>query len=278
MVYPVPFPAGHADLHTHIWLFAAVALGAAGFCFAVCRALASRSEVDRQVAVLQEQQRLARELHDDLAQLVTFLHINLTALERELGSSGDPELSRRVNELLLATEGVYDKIRELICCRRMEGVYGEGFSTALQACAHEFAVLTGIPVRVELPPDDTTRIQGPVSAQLVRIIREALHNIYRHSGARQARISAEVTDIDLIVNVSDNGRGFEPSTVVAPFKHGLQIMRERAELVRGSLCVTTAPGEGTQITVKVPLDQERSKWNNQCESWSLMTTPSSSRG
>lgn len=272
------YPVSLDHRTSHLALIGLLGVGAGAFSFAVYWTLSSRSELDRQITLLQEQQRLARELHDDLAQLVAFLHLALAGWERELDPTVDPEISRRVKELRLVTEGIYEKVREVVCCRRMEGVSGEGFFTALRACAQEFSARTEIPVRVELPPDATAPIPGSVATQLFQIVREALCNIYRHSGATQATITTETVDADLVVIVTDDGRGFDPATARAASKQGLQIMRERAALARGSLSVMTAPGEGTCITVRVPLAREKPKWKDQFESWSPTTTRSSAEG
>lgn len=268
------YPKVLDHLTSHLLHIGVFTVGAGIFCIVICRILASKSEMDRQIMLLQEHQRLARELHDDLAQLLAFLHLNLAAWDRELGPSEDSGLRRRVQELRLTTEGIYEKVREVICGRCLEEAPRGGLFSALRACAQEFTVRTGIPVRAELPSDEITPIPGPVATQLLRIVREALCNIYRHAGVGEAMISAEVTDNDLIVTVADNGRGFNPRTAPSPSRRGLQVMRERAELVGGSLSVTTAPGEGTRITVGVPLHREKPKWKDRSSSWWLTTTPS----
>jgi signal transduction histidine kinase len=278
LLCPLLHPAGPENIRTHLWLIGLVALGAGAFCFIFCRTISSRSEVDCQAMLLQEQQRLARDLHDDLAQLVASLHLAMAAWERELDSMKEPGLKRRVKELRLTTENIYDKVRAMICGRHCEGVPREGFFVALRACAQEFMARTGMPIRVELPPENATPIPAPVTTQLLRIIREALCNIHRHSGARQAMITAQIQDNDLNVTVADNGRGFDPQRVLSASGFGLQIMRERAEQVNGWLSVTTAPGEGTRITVRVPIVQEKPKWKDRLESWSPTTILSSAEG
>lgn len=272
LLCPVLYPMGQSHLFTHLSLFVLVVLGTGVFCFIVCRTLASRSEVDREITLLQEQQRLGRELHDDLAQLVAFLHLNLVAWERDLGPSPDAEVSTRVKELRIATEGIYEKVREAICIRREQGVPGDGFLPALKASAQEFMSRSKIPTHLELPADTFIPVSGSVATHLLRIVREALCNIYRHSDASEASIIAERVDDDLILTIADNGRGFNLVDGSPPYSQGLHIMRERAKLMHADLAVTTAPGEGTRITVRVPLDREKAKWRP-FESSSLTTTP-----
>lgn len=263
---------------SHLTLIGFLGLGAGAFSVAVCRTLSSKSELDRHLTLLQEQQRLARELHDDLAQLVAFLHLALSGWERELGPTADSALSRRVKELRLATESIYEKLREVVRCRRTEEVPENGFFLALTSSIHDFTSRTGIPVRVKLPANEAIPIPGQIAIHLFRIVREALCNIYRHSGASEARITAETKDKDLVVTITDNGRGFNPRSTPSPYSQGLLIMRERAELVHGSLSVTTAPGEGTRVRVRVPLGKENGKWKDPSESWLLTTTRSSAGG
>lgn len=259
---------------SHLMLIGFLGLGAGAFSLAVCRTLSSRSELDRHLTLLQEQQRLARELHDDLAQLVAFLHLALSGWERELGSAEDAGLKERVRELRLTTESIYDKVREVVCSRRIEKAPQDGFFTALRVSAQEFTSRTGIPIEIELPANEATPISIAMATHLLRIAREALCNIYRHSGATQAVITAKTAGNDLIVTIADNGRGFDLQGALSPYSQGLQIMRERAELVNGTLSVTTAPGEGTRVTVRVPLRKENGKWKDPSESWLLMTTRS----
>lgn len=278
LVCPLFHPSGPAHLRTHLLIFGAFALGTGAFCFAVCRTLSSKSEIDRTVTLLEEQRRLARELHDGLAQSVASLHLTVTAWERGLDTTADPEVSKRIKELSMAIEEIYDKVREAICGRHCAGVQGEGLFVTLSACTQAFTGRTGIPIRLELPPENLTPIPAPVTTQVLQIVREALSNIYRHSGACEAWINAQVDEGNLSVTITDNGRGFDLRSAQTAGKLGLQVMRERAELVGGSFSVATVLGKGTRITVAIPLDQEKPKWKDQLKSWSLTTTPYSVRG
>ena len=106
-------------------------------------------------------------------------------------------------------------------------------------------ILKQAPVAVEVRPE--------VQAQLIRIVQEALSNIRRHACAKQIWVACDTVDDDLILEVRDDGRGFTPQDVSMSSRYGLQGMRERSQLIRAELQVTSQPGEGTTVRLRLPM-------------------------
>ncbi len=210
-------------------------------------------EAVRGMATLQERERIAREMHDGLAQALGFLNLKLTLVER--GLDGHEESIRRELANMRKVAGdAYEEVRQAIFGLRTMVSRGLGLVPTLSEYLHEFSQQAGIQVRLEVP-EDTSRIrfspEGEV--QLIRIVQEALNNVRKHSGARTARVRLWQEADEILFAIEDDGAGFDPAQAPANAgRHfGLATMRERAESVGGRLTIRSDAGHGTQVILRL---------------------------
>jgi two-component system nitrate/nitrite sensor histidine kinase NarX len=133
----------------------------------------------------------------------------------------------------------------------------EGFEGWLRQTVDEFQEYTGMVVEV-CHPEVAASLSPEVQAQLIRIVQEALSNVRKHSGARRVDITCRSLGEELVMEIHDDGTGFNVEDVPGPSQHGLRGMRERAELIGADLQVISKPSEGTAVSVRLPLEEKES--------------------
>lgn len=200
----------------------------------------------------EERRRIARELHDDTAQVLFAQLLRLSAL-RESEDVGVHVLAESLERL---TSEALESVRRLALELRPPALDDLGLLAALSDLAQRFSDQLGIPVDV-LARGPKTRLPADVELVLYRIAQEALTNIAKHALAASAWIDMERTDGDVTLSVRDDGIGFDPVKVTGHDDRGLGLgifgMEERAALVGGRVRVWSAPGQGTEIFAYIPL-------------------------
>ena len=206
-----------------------------------------RAEEKHRLAVLEERSVIARELHDSIAQSLSYLQIQVTRLEKSLERGGDTRAIAA--ELKAGLSGAYRELRELIVTFRLR-IDARGFNVALQQTVAEFTEKLGFPVELKSGLSDIV-LSGNEEMHVIRIIREALSKIEHHAQAKQAGVDITVdADHVVTVRISDNGKGFDPTHT--PANHfGVSIMHDRAQILEGRLDVITAPGAGVVVSLKI---------------------------
>ena len=210
----------------------------------------------RQVWRVQEEERrrLARELHDGIGGNLTALKHQIEALEMALQSR--PDLRERAAAALSLTATTLEDTRELSRMLRPQVLDDLGLGAALNWLARHVAASAGF--RVEVDAEHLTQAVDPDLATLVfRIAQEALANAAKHSAASHVLVHAAARESQLALLVSDDGTGCEPASALARnaagLSGGLSGMRERVGLFGGRFHFVSAPGEGTQLRVVLPL-------------------------
>ncbi len=201
-------------------------------------------------AVIEERTRLAREIHDGLAQTLAFLKIEAGLLQTSL-DKGELEAVRTKLEACYQTlSTAYLDSREAI--DNLRQIPAGAMAEWLSMTASEFKSVTGVPVDVsnvrlchDLPP--------VVKMQLVRIIQEALTNIRKHAQACSVTISAFEDDREAVFEITDNGLGFDPAGAEHVSQYGLRSMRERADSIGASLQIDSALKSGTTVRLCIPI-------------------------
>jgi two-component system nitrate/nitrite sensor histidine kinase NarX len=214
-------------------------------------AAAERREEHQRLSLLEERSAIARELHDSLAQSLSYTKIQLTRLSALLERGSDPQAAQAVlDELREGVSSAYRQLRELLTTFRMK-VGGASFDAALRELIAEFERRTGLPVAVQ---GELAGVELSANAQIhvLQIVREALTNIEKHAHARSVAIELQrEADGSFGVGIEDDGVGIATGT--SPAQHfGLDIMRDRAELLGGSIEVGRHAGGGTRVALRVP--------------------------
>ena len=202
-------------------------------------------------AVLDERARLCRELHDGVAQTLSYLKLRADQAAAWLENNEQEKACEAVHELRGALADLNVEVREALDGLSRTGEDGH-LRASLAPVIVAFEERSGMQVSAGEIPDLV--LPAPAAAQLQRIVQEALCNIGKHSGATRARLECQVTGPDLLVRIADDGRGFNPGSVGAqPARHGLRSMQERAALLDADLRIESAPGRGARVSLKFPI-------------------------
>jgi nitrate/nitrite-specific signal transduction histidine kinase len=210
----------------------------------------------RGLAITEERERIAREMHDSLAQVLGYVNTKAQAAH-ELIDAGQPvKASIQVAQLAEAARSAYVDVRENILALRTSASPDRPLGEALRDYLGLWQEQSGVAADVTLDLDrGGGTLSGIAEVQLMRIIQEALANVRKHAEATRARIRLAVVDGAIEATVEDNGAGFVPGALpeTALPRFGLATMRERAEAVGGTLTIESAPGAGTRIIARMPL-------------------------
>ena len=213
----------------------------------------------RHVAALEERERLAREIHDNLAQALSILKLQASNIDDLLRRGQIEQAQAFLAEMKATATEAHTDARETIFGLRHSSSSASEFLSTLCACLDRFRSVSGIDARLVAPDETISTLSTATVIQLTRVIQEALTNVRKHAGADAVVVQLEPSDGHLSVTVEDNGRGFDLDQVTnrGTGGVGLQIMRERAESVGGHLEVHTAPGRGTRVVAQIPLTSGR---------------------
>jgi len=209
-------------------------------------------------AVMQERERLSRELHDGVAQLVADLLLRLDTIKELVEADRQQEAGAELERLHGVADEIYEDIGESIAGLRTN-VTERGLVRALQDYVDQFEERHQIPVSVRT--DDAADQLSPLAAlQLFRLIQEALTNVRKHARAREATVTLTSKEPDqLRVVIADDGQGFAPGPRrnAKARRLGLTSMRERVEALGGTFEVDSQPGSGTRVTATIPIPRTR---------------------
>ncbi|MGD8749869.1 MAG: histidine kinase [Anaerolineales bacterium] len=206
------------------------------------------------LSVIEERTRIAREMHDGLAQILGYLNLQVQTLESLL-NQGKPEmLLTELKNMRASIQLAHADVRENILSLRTTLAHEKGFVPAIIEYLDEFGVQTGIQVQFKNKIEDELNISSLAEVELVCILQEALANVRKHAEALNVKVllTREIDVDEEYINLSivDDGIGFTLSDSIRRF--GLQTMRERARSVSGELIVHSTPGEGTRVECKLP--------------------------
>ena len=206
-------------------------------------------------AIIQERTRLAREIHDGLAQTLAFLKLQSSQMQNYLSQGDLSRLSKVLKQNYQALAEAYLDTRQAIDNLRMTPTLG--LSNWMEQVIRDFEEVSDIKVSFSfLPP--SWDVSPEIQAQLIRIVQEALSNIRKHAHAQQVAVSVHEWQDDLIVEVSDDGQGFLAEDVPEVTRYGLRGMRERAELIGADFQIISQPRKGTTVRLQLQKFQEAS--------------------
>jgi PAS domain S-box-containing protein len=202
----------------------------------------------------EEKTHIARELHDELGQLLTALKMDLSWMRERLDGNADlagkaADMSAMLDQTVTATRRISADLRPLM-------LDDLGLADAANWLVEDFARRSGIDCRIQLPAGGLQDLSKPLSTALYRAVQESLTNIARHAQAKHAWVLFAVEDGTVHVEVEDDGRGIAPEDLAKARSLGLKGMRERIAYLGGSLEIAPAPRGGTRLRLQVPLKSE----------------------
>ncbi len=209
-----------------------------------------------QLAVIDERERISRDLHDNLGQVLGFINLQAQAIRQELVNEGVDLVYDKLDRLIKVTQQMHSEIREYIASIRTSVIAERDFITSLKNDILNFEQQTGLQVKLDISEEASIEkaFDSSVKVNIQNIIREALNNIRKHAQADEVYISFHMDDKHMTVSIADNGKGFytvkKDDTVKNKF--GLDIMRERAALIGGHLSIESEPDKGSRIRLYMP--------------------------
>jgi PAS domain S-box-containing protein len=201
----------------------------------------------------QEKSRVARELHDELAQSLTALKMDV-AWVKEHVSELQPELIAKLESMQTMLDTTVKATRRISSDLRPLMLDDLGLIPAAEWLVSNFIQRYGIHCRFAFHPPELD-LPDPYATAVFRIMQEALNNVARHAHASTVDVTLDLSDAEVTLRVRDNGCGFALADPRKPNSFGLVGLRERAHLLDGNITVDTAPGKGTTIEVRIPIRQ-----------------------
>jgi signal transduction histidine kinase len=228
--------------------------------FATLAALAiENARLHRQVgalAMVEERERIAREIHDSVAQVLGYVNTKAQAAEELIRADQPEKAATQIGQLGAAARDAYADVREHILGLRTVSTGERDFLATLHEYLTRWREQSGVAATLVTEPPEkfAPRLSGAAELQLLRIIQEGLSNVRKHAGATVVTVHLIADDGWIEARIEDNGSGFDPSAARSADypRFGLSTMRERAESVGGTLEIESAAGRGTRIVARMP--------------------------
>ena len=201
----------------------------------------------------QEKSRVARELHDELAQSLTALMMDV-AWMKEHAPTGQEQLRLKIAGMQAMLDSTVKATRRIAADLRPLILDDLGLVPAAKWLVQNFVQRSGVRCEFAFDPPGL-ELDDPHATAVFRILQEALTNIAHHAQAELVNVTLDVNEEEITLRVRDNGRGFEPRDPRKPNSFGLVGLRERAYLLDGEINIDTTPGKGTLIEVRIPIRQ-----------------------
>ncbi|MEZ5092309.1 sensor histidine kinase [Nocardioides sp.] len=204
----------------------------------------------RDAATSEERRRLAREMHDGMAQEIASMGYFVDGL---IAAAESPEQGTQLLLLRESITSVVAEVRRSVLTLRSAVDGSDSLGAAIGGVARHLSALSGVPISVTVD-EGTVRLRPEVEAELMRITQEALNNAVRHAQASRIDVACEVSPPEVSITVRDNGRGLQQKRVDS---HGLEIMQERARLVGATLDIGNHPDGGALVSLRISGDAAR---------------------
>lgn len=208
-----------------------------------------------EMATLEERERIAREVHDGLAQILGYVTLKASIAQRHLSARQISQAESDIKDIEKVTQEAYVDARETILGLRTYISKEGGLVKTLNEYISRFKLTSGIKAELETKDGQDLKFSSSEEIQLIRIIQEALTNIRKHAKARKAWIRFRTCDDSVQLIIEDDGQGFDISSIegLNKTRYGLQTMKERTEKIGASFRITSFLGLGTKIEVNLPI-------------------------
>ena len=203
------------------------------------------------LAVVQERDRIGRDLHDGIIQSIYGVTLALEDVP-ELMASAPSEAEARIDAAIDSLHASIRELRNFIYGLRPETFDGTDVPAGIAALGEQFRYNTLIEIETDVDAEAAAGISRDQGAELLHLVRESLSNAARHSKAKHLRVALRVESAGRTLEIADDGIGFDPDSPVPAGHHGLANMRARAEAIGATTRFESAPGHGTRIIVTLP--------------------------
>ncbi len=223
----------------------------------------SNEEKARETAVLNERDRIATELHDNIAQILSFCNLQMEQIQLELPANRQDDLLTNIQNVKSSIETAQAQLRvALLDLKQPISFHGTDFVHDLTKVVNEFRHNTGLKIDYKITEKAVSGLTEEVQRQALFIIREALNNTHRH--AQAANVTLWITKLHNQIRfvIADDGLGFSPDQLKREGHYGLTIMEERARRIGGRLTLKSAPGQGTTVIFNYPYPLSLKRQNN----------------
>lgn len=211
----------------------------------------------RQQAIVEERERIARELHDGVAQMLGYVATKVMAIRLNIRKRQNKKAEEQLVQIAEAVDQQSIDVRASILGLKMAGQSGIGLDEQIRDFVAQCSRLSDLPIRVSISPEaEGLHLDAERELQLMRIVQEALSNVRKHAHATQAKIELRLEAGELFLRISDDGVGFDLWEIHFD-KHpsfGLETMRERTEAIGGTFHIHAGPEAGTVVTVQLKLE------------------------
>ncbi len=211
-------------------------------------------------AVIEERERIARDLHDGMAQVLGYINTQALAVRKLLESGRAEEAEHEVRAMEKEARRVYTDIREEILVLRTSLDSRDGLIASVRKYLQEYGLMAGTTLEMDVSEKaEAIALPASTEIELMRIIQEAISNVRKHAKANKATVSLDAEGEMLTIKVKDDGQGYEQQSDNADgSRFGLQTMRERAESIGGEFEVMSSLGSGTTVVVRAPIVKNKS--------------------
>ncbi|MFC2022770.1 sensor histidine kinase [Chloroflexota bacterium] len=252
LFYPDPSPVNFGFAGIYIIACALVAI----LPYTTNLSIYRRLEQD---AAIKERKRLARELHDSVAQTLAYVNLKASMVTDTLSQGNLRRSLRELDQMKQSLDSTYDEVRQAIDTlgRPIPDEEEVDFVSTLSKQVKEFSRKSGLKTHLTISWRDPKLLPHSTD-ELLHIVGEAMVNARNHSNGTMVDLGVNSDGELLEVTIKDDGRGFDPADLNTLEKeqehHGITIMKERAQVLGGELVITSAPGSGTEVKVTIPLD------------------------
>jgi len=197
---------------------------------------------------------LARDLHDDLCQVLSYINVQSQACIKFIIDKKLEQTISTLKQLVVANQRAYDHVRSYISSAGT-GEIQDGLLDALHNYIRVVNIEYGLEVDTDFAVEGNPPIEKFISLQILRIVQEAFANIYKHAGATHVRFSMEEKHSCIKFIICDDGRGFDPTSASFVTGFGIMNMHNRAKKIGGKFKIISAPGLGTKVIVEMPIKE-----------------------
>ena len=218
---------------------------------------AEQQQLLRYHAIVDERERIAREIHDGVAQLMGYVNTKSSAIQLLLHDQKYSDARDQLEQLSRSSQDALQELRISILGLRMSDPHEDGLFNSLEKFTDQFSEISGIRVDLGFSPSDLSPSLSPeIELHILRIVQEALINVQKHAHVQNAWVHLSINSHIMEITVGDDGQGFELDNPIDDgYPHfGLAIMRERAESIGATFLLGTEPGSGTRVTIRLPLE------------------------